>query len=262
MKKIVAVLVALLVMLCSLATAFAHCPCYGDTNGNGQIDIIDVTNIQQHIARVITLDDDVLKAIDVDGDGEIAIIDCTSVQCYIAKVIDHFPVEETQPPTEPETEPETEPTTEPTEPETEPVDDSQPNEMELEILRLVNVERTKRGLEEVVFDYDRYECAKIRAKECNKYETFSHTRPDGRMWYTILSDMGKGSYWQAGENLALYLYSAEHVVQGWMDSPGHRANILNPNFDLMSVAIWETEEYPGYYSAAQLFVASWDRYYR
>ena len=261
MKKIVAFLVALLVMLCSLSTAFAHCLCYGDSNGNGQIDIMDVTNIQRHIARIITLDEEVLEAIDVDGDGIIAILDCTYVQCYIAKVIDRFPVEDLPAPTEPETLPTEPETVPPTDPDVEPVDDTKPNEMELEILRLVNVERAKVGAKPLQFDYDRYECAKIRAKECNKEVTFSHTRPDGRQWYTVLDDMGKAEYWQAGENLALYLYSAEHVVQGWMNSPGHKANILNPNFDLMAVAIWETEEYPGYYSAAQLFVASWDSYY-
>ena len=254
MKKIVAFLVALLVAVGSVSVAVAGSCSYGDANGNGQIDIFDVTTIQRYIAKIITIDDDLLDAVDVDGDGEIGIMDCTSVQCYLAKVIEHFPVEDKITPTETPTEAPTEAPTQA------PVDDTKPNEMELEILRLVNVERAKEGLKPLKFDYDRYECAKIRAKECNKEVTFSHTRPDGRPWYTVMDDMGKGSYWQAGENLALYMYSAEHVVQGWMNSPGHRANILRPEYDLMAVAVWETEEYPGYYSAAQLFIATWDNY--
>ena len=54
--------------------------------------------------------------------------------------------------------------------------------------------------------------------------SFSHTRPDGRPWYTADD---KVLY---GENLAQYYDSAEEVVAAWMNSPSHRANILKGDF--------------------------------
>ncbi len=249
MKRFVALVIALTIMIVSTSVVLAKSSAFGDADHNGKVDIIDVTSIQQHLAKLITLDDETLNLIDVDGDGKIAIIDCTTVQQYVAKIIDIFPVEEKM---QPETQP-------PTEEETQPQGNF-PNEIELEILRLVNIEREKHGVKPVKFAYDYYECATVRARECASEETFSHTRPDGRAWHTVFEDYKAPSYWGAGENLALYVYSAEHVVQGWMNSPGHRANILRPEYDYMAVAICEIEGYPGYYSAAQLFISSWDKY--
>ena len=187
-------------------------------------------------------------------------MDCTTVQRYVAKAIDHFPVEEmaTEPPTEAPTQPETTPPTQ------EPIlgDDSSPKEIELEILRLVNIEREKEGLEPVKFAYDYYECAKVRAKEISSILTFSHVRPDGRMWHSIYEDIDVPKYWQAGENLALYFQTAEEVVAGWMNSPGHRANILHADYDYLAVSVCETVEHPDYYAGVQLFIASVDQYYK
>lgn len=253
-KKIVALFIALVVAVSSIPAVFAVEGAYGDVNGNGKVDITDVTTVQRCIAKIITLTDDEFLLADVDGDGKLSVMDCTTVQRYVAKAIEHFPVEEMA--TEPPTEESTQITTQ------QPDYDSQPSEMELEILRLVNIEREKEGLEPVEFAYDYYESAKIRSKEVSSIETFSHTRPDGRPWHSVYEDLDVPDFWQKGENLAIYFSSAEQVVEGWMNSPGHRANILHAEFDYLAVSVCETVEYPGYYAGVQLFIASWDQYDR
>ena len=67
MKRIAALIFALVVALCSVTAVFAAG--YGDTNGNGKVDIIDVTTIERHIARIIEISDEAIDLSDVDGDG-------------------------------------------------------------------------------------------------------------------------------------------------------------------------------------------------
>jgi uncharacterized protein YkwD len=64
------------------------------------------------------------------------------------------------------------------------------------------------------------------------YENYSHTRPDGSDFYTALNNI---PYKDVAENIARGVETAETVVKGWMNSAGHRANILNPNFTEMGV---------------------------
>ena len=93
------------------------------------------------------------------------------------------------------------------------------------ILELVNVERQKEGLSPLSYYSKGQAAADIRAKEI--IETFSHTRPDGTDCFTVLEGI---HYWTAGENIALGHRSAEQVVDASMNSPGHRANIMNESF--------------------------------
>ena len=260
MKRLVALFVALVIAVGSIPAVFAVNGIYGDVNGSGGVDVIDVTDMQCCVAEIIKLSEEEIALADVDGNNQLTIMDCTTVQLFIAELIDHFPVEEmaTEPPTEPQTEP---PTETPTDAPSTKLD-SDLHEMELEILRLVNIERAKEGLEPVEFAYDYYECAKIRAKEISSLLTFSHFRPDGRPWHSVYEDNDAPKYWQSGENLALYFDTAEQVVEGWMNSPGHRANILHAEYDYLTVAVCETEEYEGYYAGVQLFIASIDQYYK
>lgn len=96
-----------------------------------------------------------------------------------------------------------------------------------EVLRLVNVERTKAGLNELVYDWNLQPYADVRAAEILTY--FEHTRPNGNSTFD-------GRDRLHGENLGLYAVSPAEIVQAWMDSPGHRANILEPQFVTMAVA--------------------------
>lgn len=164
-------------------------------------------------------------------------------------------------PTTAPTQPTTKPTEKPTEPTTKPGTVT-PNEMELEILRLVNVERAKLGRKELKFGDFYYEAAKVRAKEIDTY--FSHTRPDGSGCFTVLEPLGLSiNDRYAGENCARYFNDAETVVKRFMNSEAHRQNIMYPKFDYLAVAVYESKEYPGYYTVEQLFLSDeidWDNY--
>ena len=68
---------------------------------------------------------------------------------------------------------------------------------------------------------------------------FSHTRPDGRSCFTALTDLGI-SYGGAGENIAYGQSSPEEVMTAWMNSSGHRANILNSSFTKLGVGVYKS----------------------
>ena len=72
--------------------------------------------------------------------------------------------------------------------------------------------------------------ARVRAAEIAKDGCFSHIRPDGRGCFTAISGV---SYRTAGENIAMGTwgyYGVDEIMDGWMNSEGHRANILNGDF--------------------------------
>lgn len=102
------------------------------------------------------------------------------------------------------------------------------------VVDLVNAERAKAGLGALTIDTKVTAAAQVRAKEVQT--SFSHTRPDGRSCFTAL-DEANASYRGAGENIALGQKSPEQVMNDWMNSEGHRANIMNPNFKYIGVGV-------------------------
>ena len=102
-----------------------------------------------------------------------------------------------------------------------------------DVLDLVNKERKAAGLKKVTLSDDLNRVAQLRAAEI--VEKWSHTRPNGEAWKTAFAEEGVSASYR-GENLAKGQYSAEKVVDDWMDSKGHRANILNRKFTKMGVA--------------------------
>lgn len=105
---------------------------------------------------------------------------------------------------------------------------------EQEILRLVNEERVKNGLNPLEYYTAGQSVADLRASEIKG--TFSHTRPNGESCFTALDEAGI-NYRTAGENIAYGYQSPAAVMQGWMNSDGHRANILNANFTHIIVGV-------------------------
>ncbi len=91
------------------------------------------------------------------------------------------------------------------------------------VLELVNEERAAEGLAPLSYRSDLQPYADIRAEEIIK--SFSHTRPNGTSCFTVLTDAGV-HYRGLGENIAYGYRTPEDVVEGWMNSSGHRANIL------------------------------------
>ena len=88
----------------------------------------------------------------------------------------------------------------------------------LELFNLVNDERTRNGLEPLSWSSALAADAAVRAQEISV--SFSHTRPDGTEWWTVDPDR------MYGENLASGQSTAQEVFTSWMNSPGHKANIL------------------------------------
>lgn len=103
-----------------------------------------------------------------------------------------------------------------------------PEQFPEQVLNLVNRERAKVGVRPLYLADDLQSAAQIRAKELTKL--FSHTRPDGRPCRTALSDT-----WGIGENIAAGSETPEEVVEQWMNSPGHRRNILDSRYSSLGV---------------------------
>ena len=102
-----------------------------------------------------------------------------------------------------------------------------------EVVRLTNSARGQNGYAALVEDGALSEAAAVRAREIAR--SFSHTRPSGASFSSALSESGV-SYLRAGENIASGQKSASEVVNAWMNSPGHRANILNSNYSRIGSA--------------------------
>lgn len=95
------------------------------------------------------------------------------------------------------------------------------------ILQLVNAERESRGLPALKLHAALCDAAQLRSREI--VSNFSHTRPDGTSCFTVLKQFSITGYAGAGENIAMGSGSkgtAESIMNGWMNSDGHRANIL------------------------------------
>ena len=103
---------------------------------------------------------------------------------------------------------------------------------EWEVLKLTNKKRAAAGVEPLTGFSRIQQACDIRAEELVK--RFSHTRPDGSSCFTVLKELGL-TYWYAGENIASGYKTPAAVVGGWMDSQGHRENMLNPDFAHMGV---------------------------
>ncbi len=105
-----------------------------------------------------------------------------------------------------------------------------------EVIRLVNVERSKAGLPALQEQADLIPAANTRAQEASV--KFSHTRPDGSKWKTVFNEYHIASTYR-GENLAEGQKTPKAVVKAWMASEGHRKNIMNPEFDHIAVGLHE-----------------------
>ena len=101
-----------------------------------------------------------------------------------------------------------------------------------QVAALVNAERAKYGLSALTVDTKVQQAALVRAKETA--QSFSHTRPNGSSFSTVLTEAGV-SYRTAGENIAYGQTTPQQVMNAWMNSSGHRANILNANYTTIGV---------------------------
>ena len=125
---------------------------------------------------------------------------------------------------------------------------------EWEVLALTNKERFQEGLPPLT-GFGKIQAATgVRAEEL--VELFDHTRPDGTICFTALDEAGV-PYWAAAENIAAGYKSPAAVVEGWMNSPGHRANILHSEIQHIGIGYhYDASAYYRYHWA-QLFVSDY-----
>lgn len=104
------------------------------------------------------------------------------------------------------------------------------------VLELVNQERAAAGLKPLTMNTKLSEVAAMKSQDMANLGYFDHTSPTYGSPFDMMKQFGI-SYKAAGENIAKGQTSPEQVMDGWMNSPGHRANILNANFTQLGVGI-------------------------
>ena len=114
-----------------------------------------------------------------------------------------------------------------------------------EVISLVNEERTKRGISELTINSNLQKAAQIRAEE--QEQLFSHTRPNGTSCFTVLSE-NDVKYRGAGENIAMGQRTPSQVMNSWMNSEGHRKNILNAKFTNIGVGVYKDSKGKNYWT--------------
>lgn len=105
---------------------------------------------------------------------------------------------------------------------------------EQKVIELTNAERRKAGLKDLVGDTKLSSVARTKSNDMQKNGYFSHTSPTYGSPFDMMRDFGV-TYSTAGENIAQGQRSPEEVVQAWMNSEGHRKNILNGAFTHIGV---------------------------
>lgn len=103
-----------------------------------------------------------------------------------------------------------------------------------EVLRLVNIERSKVGLSSLKLSNELSSVATKKSQDMADNNYFSHTSPTYGSPFDMMKQFGI-KYTNAGENIAQGYSSAEAVMNGWMNSPGHKANILSSDFGTLGV---------------------------
>lgn len=112
------------------------------------------------------------------------------------------------------------------------------SEFELEVVELVNEERAQQGLNPLEPHQRLSGLARVKSKDMADYNYFSHTSPNYGSPFDMMNQFNF-EYRAAGENIAAGQRSPEQVVEGWMNSEGHRKNILNKTFTHIGVGYTE-----------------------
>lgn len=101
--------------------------------------------------------------------------------------------------------------------------------LEAEVTRLINIERTKRGLPALTTNWELARVARYKSQDMINKKYFSHTSPTYGSPFHMMETFGL-KFSSAGENIAYGQKTPQQVVTAWMNSPGHRANILSPSY--------------------------------
>ncbi|MBE5060748.1 CAP domain-containing protein [Megamonas funiformis] len=121
----------------------------------------------------------------------------------------------------------------------------------VKMLRLINEEREKVGVPPLKWSNELMQAGAIRAKEIE--QNFSHTRPDGTSFKTVVNNT-KYENCHMAENIARGQSKVTEVLPVWLNSPEHRANILNPKFKKFGLGYYyDDNKFPVFHFWSQLF---------
>lgn len=123
--------------------------------------------------------------------------------------------------------------------------------LEDKVIKLVNAERSKNGLPPLTKNWELSRVARYKSTDMRDRNYFSHTSPTYGSPFRMMEDFGI-RYTAAGENIAYGQRTAEEVMNAWMNSPGHRSNILGGNFDQIGVGVAKAKN--GTYYWTQMFI--------
>ncbi|EPY2291088.1 serine protease [Clostridium sporogenes] len=129
--------------------------------------------------------------------------------------------------------------------------DSSVAALEKEVVTLVNAERAKAGLPALKANAELSNVARLKSQDMINKKYFSHTSPTYGSPFDMMKKFGI-KYSAAGENIASGYPTAKAVVDGWMNSPGHRANILSKSFTEIGVGLAKSSN--GSYYWTQMFI--------
>ena len=107
-------------------------------------------------------------------------------------------------------------------------------EFETEVVHLVNEIRVSNGLKPLTQDWQLSRVARYKSQDMKDLSYFSHTSPTYGTPFEMMKSFGI-TYRTAGENIAKGYSTPKAVVDAWMNSPGHRANILNSSYTHIGV---------------------------
>ena len=126
------------------------------------------------------------------------------------------------------------------------------SKMEYKLYQMINQQREKNGVKPLKFSEMAYKAAKFHSNDMAELGFFSHVSPDGKQIGDRLKKFGfKTMNRTWGENIAMNFNLPDplkHAVDSWMNSEGHRKNILNPKFQYTGVAIEKDPDGKYYYT--------------
>ncbi len=123
--------------------------------------------------------------------------------------------------------------------------------VENEVVRLVNIERSKKGLQSLSANWQLSRCARYKSQDMIDKNYFAHNSPTYGTPFDMMKAFGL-SYSAAAENIAKGQRTAQEVVNAWMNSPGHRSNILSPSY--MEIGVGLAKDSAGRHYWTQMFI--------
>lgn len=125
------------------------------------------------------------------------------------------------------------------------------NALENEVIRLTNIERSKRGLATLKTNWQLSRCARYKSQDMINRGYFAHQSPTYGSPFDMIESFGI-SMAAGGENIAMGQRTPQEVVKAWMNSPGHRGNMLSTAFTEIGVGVAKNKN--GSYYWTQMFI--------